>query len=92
MCPDAWWWPGHVQAAGGHAQASIRARREAHRTPGAISAAMVRMAKNRMAMRMLSAWKPKQLLYQIFAEWKHARAGVVVQFDAEAALRRHLGR
>jgi len=62
-----------MQAPGGHPHASMGARREAHRTPGASSAAMVRMARNRMAIRMYSAWKPKKHYNRFWAEWNDAR-------------------
>jgi hypothetical protein len=35
---------------------------------------------------------PTSYCNRFLAEWKHTRAGVVVRFDAEAALRRHLAR
>jgi len=51
-----------MQAAGGQAQASAWAPSEAQRTAGASSAAMVKMARNRMAMRMFFACEPKDIL------------------------------
>jgi hypothetical protein len=51
-----------MQAPGGHVHTSAASPMEAQRTLGASSAAMVRTARNRMAMRMFSAWKPEDIL------------------------------
>jgi hypothetical protein len=59
-----------MHAAGGHAHASAGERMEAHRTPGASSAAMVKMARSRMAVRMFLFASPKEHCNRLRADGK----------------------
>lgn len=68
-----------MQAAGGHAHASSGACREAHRTPGASSAAMVKMARSRFAMRMSVFLEAQRRIVADFARSAHKWWRAVVE-------------